>query len=393
VLVATQFFLKDIDRFDRVDFELAKHLEREGIEVVILGPSSVNGSRIVDGLEFYFFKSTPIVRSVSSRVLRGSYIADMFTRSLTIVKKEGIDLLCAYFAFPPGVAMALCKKATGRPLVTCVTGAEVGIVKEIEYGFRLDPVTNRLVNCVLKNTDQVIVPSHLFEELTIMAGASKKRITVIPWGANLEKLRVIEKEMHEQSIRDKLNLNPNDKLVLSLCRHARVKGLNYLLYAMPRILHEHPNVKLVIAGMGRETERLKNIAKNLKIDHNVIFPGFVRGEEKFELMATADIFVQPSLSDAFAVSALEAMAVGRPVIITDRVGLAGFLKNEECGLIVKPSNSDSLADAILKLLSDDNLRLRLGDKARKKAEEFDWNKITRKVVEVYHKALDPKTSK
>lgn len=387
--MASQFFLKSTDR---LDFRLAKHLKRVGVEVVVLVPSTVNASKIVDGLKVYLFKPTPIIRSFSSTVLKASYIVDMFTRSLTLVKKENIDLLYAFFAIPPGVAMALCKKATGRPLVICVTGADVSIVREIKYGFRLSPIANRLVNYVLKNTDQVIVPSHLFEELAVMAGANRKRISVIPWGVNLEKFLFIEKGAREPLIRNKLNLNPKDRIILSLCRHALVKGLNYLLYAMPRILHEHPNAKLILAGLGKETEKLKDIAKNLKIDQNVIFPGYVRGEKKLKLFAIADIFVQPSLSDAFALSALEAMAGGKPIIVTDRVGLSDFLRNGECGFIVKPGNPDTLADAILRLLSDDNLRLRLGKKAKRKAEEFDWNKITKKVADVYHKALSQKAS-
>jgi len=382
--LASQLFLKSTDR---LDFRLATHLKREGVKVVLLAPSSVSTSKIVDGLKVYLFKPTPIVRSVSSWVLKGSYIVDMFIRSLALVKKENIDLLCAFFAIPPGVAMALCKKVTRRPLVICVTGPDVSIVREIKYGFRLDPVANRLVNCALKTSDQIIVPSYLFEGLAIMAGANRNRITVIPWVVNLEEFLFVEKGVREPLIRNKFNLNPQDRVILSLCRHARVKGLNYLLYAMPTILREHPNVKLVLAGIGKETEKLKGIAKNLKIDHNVIFPGYVRGGKKLELIAIADIFVQPSLSDAFPISALEAIASGKPIIITDRVGLADFLKNGECGFIVKSGNAEMLADAILKLLSDDNLRLRLGEKARRKAEEFNWDKIIKRVISVYYKAL------
>lgn len=86
------------------------------------------------------------------------------------------------------------------------------------------------------------------------------------------------------------------------------------------------------------------------------------------------------------------MAGGKPIIITDRVGLADFLKNGECGFIVEPSNPASLTDAISKLLSDDNLRLRLGENASRKAKEFGWNKITKSVMDVYHKALSSKNS-
>jgi glycosyltransferase involved in cell wall biosynthesis len=387
VLLASQSFAEKTDRLDRLDFRLAMHLKRRGIEVVILVPSSASTSKTAGGLKIYLFKPTPIVRSISRRVLKGSYIIDMFIRSLPLIKKENIDLLYAFFAIPPGVAMAICKKVTGRPLVLNVTGADIGIAKEIKYGFRLDPVANRLVNLVLKNTDQIIVPSHRFKELAIIAGADRKRITVIPWGVSLEKFPFVEKELREPLMIKKFNLKPKDRVILSLCRHARVKGLDYLLYAMPRILHEYPNVKLVLAGLGKETERLKDLAKNLKIEHNVIFPGYVRGEEKLKLLAAADIFVQPSLSDAFPVSALEAMASGKPFVITDKVGLADFLKNEECGLIVKSGNAKTLADAILKLLSDDNLRFRLGEKARRKAEEFAWDKIIRRVISVYHKAI------
>lgn len=385
MLLATQQIL--LGDTDRPELELARHLKSEGIEVSILAPSLVSGSRLVDGIKVYLFEPTPLLRSLSRRVLMGGYTLDMFIKSFTLVKKKKVDLLHAFFSIPPGVALAFCKKPTSRPLVTTVTGAGIGMVKEIRYGFRWKPIPNALINFALKNSDQIIVPSPFFEELTTMAGAERKKITVIPFGVNLENFRIPEKRVRE-SLRSRFNLVAEDRVVLSLCRHARVKGLNYLLYAMTRVLREHPNVKLVLAGSGKETENLKVIAKNLKIDQNVVFPGFVLGKRKTELLATADIFVQPSLSDAFSLSALEAMASGKPVIMTNRVGLAGFLRNGECGFIVKPSNSDALAEAMLRLLSDDGLRLRLGENARRKAEEFDWNEITKKAAEVYYKALN-----
>lgn len=379
VLMASQFFVKFTER---LDFRLAMQLKRKGVETIMLFPSSANKTTIVNGLRVYCFKPKPIVRSISSGVLKGSYVLDMFQKSLSIVKKEKIDLLHAFFAIPPGLAMMLCKKFTARPLVLSVSGADVGIVEEITYGLRLDPLANKLINLALRSSDQIVVPSYRFKELAVLAGATEKRATIIPWGVDLEEFQQEGKKLNEST-----KTTSEERIITSLCRHTRVKGLNYLLHAMPRILQEYPNVKLVLAGLGKQTEKLKGVAKNLKIDQNVAFPGYVFGEEKRRLLAISDIFVQPSLSDGFAISVLEALANGKPVVITDKVGLSDFLKDGECGFIVESGNAEVLAEAILRLLSDDNLRLKLGKRARKKAEEFRWDKITKEIVEMYYKAL------
>jgi len=384
VLLASQYFQRYTDRFD---FRLAMYLKREGVEVNLLVPSLSNETRIINGLKVYCFKPTPAVRFISGQILKGSYILDMFKKSLTIVKKESIDLLQAFFAIPPGLAMVFSKKANGRPMILNVTGDDVSVERQITYGYRLDPIANRLINFVLRNTDQVIVPSYRFEKLTVLAGAHKERITVIPWGVDLNTLRHVESSSEEPSAKARLIASPNEAVIISMCRHTRVKGLKYLLYAMPRILAKYPNVKLVLAGSGKETQRLRNTSDDLKIARNVIFPGYVRGLDKMKLLERSDVFVQPSLSDAFPLSALEAMAIGKPIIITNKVGLADFLKNGECGFTVNSGNSEMLADAILKLLEDNNLRSRLGENAREKAKEFSLDRTAKKILNVYHKAL------
>jgi glycosyltransferase involved in cell wall biosynthesis len=385
VLLASQFVFESTDR---LDFRLGRYLTQEGVEVVMLAPSSVTNSEIVDGIKVYLFKTTPILRNLSKTVFRARYILDMFIQSLAVVKKERIDLLNAFFAIPPGLAMALCKAVTGRPLILSASGADIGVVKEIEYGFRLDPIANKWINFVLKKSDQIIVPSYRFQELAKHAGANTTRTSVIPWGVNLHRFHFMEKKDRYSTIRAKFNIQLKEKIILSLCRHAPVKGLDVLLYAMPIILQKYPNVKLVLAGSGKETAKLQVITKILQINHKVVFAGYVQGEEKLQLLATTDLFVQPSLSDGFAISVLEAMASGIPVVITDKVGLADYIKNGSCGLIVKSGNPEMLANAIIKLLLDDHLRLKLGERAKVKAEEFKWDTIIKRIICVYDNVLE-----
>jgi len=164
------------------------------------------------------------------------------------------------------------------------------------------------------------------------------------------------------------------------------KGIQYLIEAMPLVLREFKNVRLRIVGDGPFKQELNRLVKKLSLNNVVSFEGLVARDELVNYYARCDVYVQPSLSETFPSTVREAMSVGRPVIATD----VGFVEEHVIdgvnGFLVPKENSEAIADKIVMLLSDEDLRLKIGARARIYAENnFDWNKIVAIWYSIYEK--------
>jgi glycosyltransferase involved in cell wall biosynthesis len=146
-------------------------------------------------------------------------------------------------------------------------------------------------------------------------------------------------------------------------------------------------------GDGPFKQELMRLVKKLSLDDAVSFEGLVPRSKLVNYYANCDVYVQPSLSEAFPSTIREAMSTGRPVITTD----VGFIREHVIdgmnGFIVPKSDSEILANKIMMLVSDEDLRLKMGIKARKYAEDnFSWSKIVRIWQQTYIETLSLKRS-
>jgi glycosyltransferase involved in cell wall biosynthesis len=375
---------------DDLALKLAKHLEIKGVKPAVLKyKDKVAASNGIGFKVINFTPITPPARLIGSH-LRGRFqILEAFLNIVRACKLMNVDLIHVFTALPAGPAAALYKKLSGKPFVITVTGRDVEVVKEINYGYRLDPLNTKLIHYALSSADLVICPSPYSRRFAIEAGAPQDKSYIIPYAINMnggEVSRPLLKE-REHLLRQKFGIG-DSKVVLSLCQLIPRKNVQSLIKAF-KIVCEHEDVKLIIAGKGSEEEALKALAHKWGLTGKVAFVGFIDEETKYDLMKLADVYVLPSLSDTFALSALEAMACGAPIIVTDRVGLAGFLKDGEDAIICKCGEGlvDELADGMLKLLTDEGLRMKIGERARERAREFSYERMSSQVLSVYEQVL------
>ncbi|MBN2331336.1 MAG: glycosyltransferase family 4 protein [Candidatus Aenigmarchaeota archaeon] len=162
-----------------------------------------------------------------------------------------------------------------------------------------------------------------------------------------------------RSKRSELGLG-DSTVITSVARFVPVKGLAYLLEAFAGL---GECARLLLVGSGPELEKLRNKAKALGIMDRVIFAGF--RHDIPEILSVSDIFVISSLSEGLPTSLLEAMAAGKPCIVTD-IGLP--IEHMRTGIVVRPRDSFALRNGILALMNDAGLRKRLGDDARRFVE-------------------------
>lgn len=181
------------------------------------------------------------------------------------------------------------------------------------------------------------------------------------------------------------------RVVLALSRIDPKKGFDVLLPAVRLLRDTAPDVVLVVAGAGDTgfTESLRRQAIDLNLAGNVVWTGHLDGEEKLAALATASVFVLPSYSENFGVAALEAMAAGLPVVLSEHVGLAPTAQEAGAGIAV-PLRVDALASALRRILDRPDEARVMGKRAAALAQErYSMVRSARLLHKLYLEAARP----
>lgn len=175
---------------------------------------------------------------------------------------------------------------------------------------------------------------------------------------------------------------PREQIKNLFCcaRLAPEKGISFLIQAL-KILHGKGYVlELRLAGDGPSKEQLQTLANDLQIAKHVTFLGFVDENALMNELELADLFVLPSSVEGVPVSVMEAMAVGVPVIATNVAGTSELVETSKSGLLVRPSDSQAIADAVVAMIENYGFRLEAARLGRKKVmDEFDVDQETEKL--------------
>jgi len=271
------------------------------------------------------------------------------------------------------------KHATGTPLVATIHSTESGRRHGIHTNYQR--VIHEIEGWLTYEASRIVCCSwSMVNEVAGLFNVPRDKIWMIPNGVDPEMYRP---SAIDQSLRDRY-ADPSEKIVLYVGRLVPEKGVNVLLGAAPRILSAHPKTKFIIVGEGYSKEMLSSFTKSLGIDRKVFFTGYVSDEEIKGLLGLADVQVVPSIYEPFGIVCLEAMASGIPVVASDTGGLSEIVEDSVTGLKVPTDNSDAIANAVNRLLSDDALRGSMSKRARERAiERFSWKAIADLTTRMY----------
>jgi glycosyltransferase involved in cell wall biosynthesis len=242
-----------------------------------------------------------------------------------------------------------------------------------------DIYLNTFFKISLYLVDKIIIVNPEWEKIFVNTGnilkRYKKKITVIPNGIDLELF----------------NSNSSKKLkntlifVSVLDEYHKFKGFDYLLDSLKIVVKKYPKVKLSVIGEGELKNYYSKKANYMSLDKNVIFLGQKNQDEVAKYCNKASIFILPSIDiEGFGIVLLEAMACKIPVIATDIVGVAREVRQNNCGIIVKPRDSLALAESIIKLLENPKLAKKMGENGRKLVEsKYGWKSISKQIDSIY----------
>ncbi len=247
------------------------------------------------------------------------------------------------------------------------------------------PDDTALLASLTPHMDRLIVPSASIERKVRAEGRDGAPFAVIPNGVDLARFAASPPPC---GVRQEYSIPADAPLIGVVGRLEPEKGQRHLLDAMPAILRASPDAWLIVLGEGSEEDALKNQAASLGIEvgGRIVFTG--RRSDVAAIIGELTVAVIPSLREAQGISILEAMARCRPVVASAVGGIPEVVTDGVDGLLVPPADAQALSDAVQRLLSDPELRARIGRAGYQTvAERFSIDAQVRRIQEVYDEEL------
>jgi len=245
-----------------------------------------------------------------------------------------------------------------------VKGYDVGSLRKGIYRF-FDWFSERYV-------DRFIVVSEVLRE-TLLGGhkIQPDKVIKIYNGIELDEYRPNSKEVRNPSeghvaqrgrqkseVRGEFGLSKDVPVIGAIGRMVWQKGFEYLVRAIPEIVSEIPDLKLLFVGDGLLKQELEALSEELRVRDNVIFTGF-RSDIK-EILSAVDLLVVPSLLEGFPMVTLEAMAMVKPIVTTNIDGITEQITDGVNGILIPPKDPSALAKAVIRVLNDKELARSMG---------------------------------
>jgi glycosyltransferase involved in cell wall biosynthesis len=286
-----------------------------------------------------------------------------------------------------GFVGTLVKKFTGIPLIITTHGRDVYVDPEAGAVVPTLWYVRPFLRFALHQANRVIAVSRDCSHYAVKAGACSNKVAVIRNGVDIE--RFSPKEIDNEKIRQILGVSRSAKLILFVGSLAYYKGVDILIRSISDIVQNGNDIRVLIIGDGPEHDSLVGLRNSMGLEENIVFLGTLPNSELPRYYNECSVFVLPSRRESFGIAAIEAMACAKPVIGTKVGGLKEVIDDGKTGILVKPDNPKQLAEAIKRILNNDELATQLGDNAREKVlTDFNWDHIAQRTIEVYKQVLD-----
>jgi glycosyltransferase involved in cell wall biosynthesis len=378
---------------------ISEHLAKQGHEIEVVAPydpavREVDQGRVrVHRFRYIWPESLHIMghaRSLDADVrlrplsylLLPFFLLGAFITLMRVTGKQKSQVIHAHWVIPNGLVAGWVASIRKIPFIISLHGSDI-------YVARKNPLFGAAARWVFHRATGVTACSQELRQAAITLGAPEDT-KLLPWGADPDLfhpgLRPAKNQTQLSEDRSRIELAALGRLV-------HKKGFGTLLAALPDIINKCPGIHLTLGGDGPLKQELMHQAETLGVSGYVTFAGQIPWNQVPELLATSDIFILPSVRDAFGnVDGLptvlpEAMACGTAVIASDIGGVSLIIHHGHNGLLVPPGDEKILADTLGLLVSDENLRNNLGRSARQSVEQkYNWDEVAKHFTRMFENA-------
>lgn len=270
---------------------------------------------------------------------------------------------------------------TSLPIVSTIHGSMVENSKALEV---ID--INSAASRILSSFVSYPLVLKLIEKSSLVTTVSNSVASELKKYYGLDNAVVVGNGVNEKDFLPR-RVKDQENYILYVGRLSYGKGLFDLLDAI-KLICENYDTKFMIVGEGNIAGKLKKKVKKEKLNNNVLFKGYIGGEDLIRLYQNATMFVLPSHYEGLPTVLLEAMSCALPSIAASVSGCVDVIQNGENGLLVPPRSPIKLAESVNMLLEDSLLREKLGNNARKTIEErFTWNFVANQMEKCYESLI------
>ena len=335
-----------------------------------------------------------------SALARANYSFNAWLKLRAIIKRYGIDVVEATHW---GAEAFLYSFRKNTPLVVRVDVSASDVLRTKTYSgireFLGLKALSLLEGYSVKRADRVIAISReLYTRISDEMHINPERVDIVYHAVDTTEYRYVDSD-----VRQRFEISPDIPLVLFVGRFEARKGVNILCQAIPEVIKKIPEAMFLLIGQDTNTapgsgsmrSHLLNEAANKGFNDKLLFSDFMPPDDLIPFYSACDVFVLPSFQEGSSVAIMEAMACGKPVVVTE-TGLVPELNLDGTnGIAVQPGDVTGLAEAVVKLLllSGEEKRM-VADRNRELIErEFAISRWIEEVVEVYEKALNTRVNR
>jgi glycosyltransferase involved in cell wall biosynthesis len=380
---------------------IAENLSKLGHEVEVVAPYDPSVARLeaVPGLRLNRFRYIwPArwhimghARSLEADVrlrplvffLLPFFLTVAFLTLWRVTRRQKSEVIYAHWVLPNGPIAALVAAIRGIPFILSLHGSDIYVAqRQAAFG--------AVARWVFRRAAKVTACSPELRDAALALGAPSDTL-LLPWGADPA---IFQPSRRSASTRRTLGWQATDLIVVSLGRMVYKKGFGVLLQAMQTLAAHNPQVRLVLAGDGPLRQILLQQANQSGVGDRVSFPGRISWEQVPDFLASADIFVLPSIRDEYGnldglpTVLLEAMSCGVPVIASDIGGVKLVIEDGQTGLLVPPGDMPALAGALEELIQNPEQRQILAQAARRLVEtQLNWQSVASRIAGLLEQAV------
>lgn len=303
------------------------------------------------------------------------YTLALSSKMVEVTRYEKLDILHCHYAIPHAASAFLAKQILGTAepkVITTLHGTDITLVG-------LEPSFLPVLKFTIEHSDGVTAVSRFLKEKTVTNYGIEKDIEVIPNFVDSGLYRRVPAD----AVRQRYS-RPGDKILMHTSNFRAVKRVEDVIRIFYEVRKKVPST-LILIGDGPDRSQCELLTRELNLQDSVRFLG--KQVELVELLSAADLFLMPSQSESFGLSALEAMACGVPVISSSVGGLPELQVHGKTGFIAEIGDIDRMARYAIDLLTAPAKHKIFSDAARERALEFESDRIVTQYEQYYERVL------